>query len=106
MFVIDGPPTITDDEFKMAIKFIISIINAFPVSPRGVHIGVVVEQPSNRIMVELARYKEKSNVDAAVREIISSLSDDDKGGTSPIGKKRSILRQNQRTFISEGRSFN
>jgi hypothetical protein len=88
VFVIDGPPTITDEEFTMAIKFIITIINAFPVSPLGVHIGVVVEKPSGTIVVELARYKEKSHVDAAVREIISALSDD-KGATPSIGKKRS-----------------
>jgi hypothetical protein len=86
VFVIDGPPTITSDELKMAIKFIISIINSFPVTPWGAHIGVVVEQPSNKIVIDLGRYKEKSHIDAAVREIISSTSDSNEGNR-PVGKR-------------------
>ena len=74
VFVIDGPPTIDKHEFEMAIKSIISIINSFPVTPLGVHIGVVVEQPSKKTVIELGRYQEKSHIDAAVREIISATS--------------------------------
>lgn len=75
----------------MAIKFIGSIIDAFPVSPLGVHIGVVVELPANTIVIELGQYKEKPNVDAAVREIISAASDSGDGAPSGvyyIGKGR------------------
>ncbi len=96
VFVIDGPPSITDEEFEKKIRFIINIINSFPVSPLGVHTGVVVQQPSNRFVIDLGRYKEKPHVDSAVREIISSLSDIN-------GKKRSVVRRYEEKSIGKGR---
>ena len=71
----------------MAIKFIIGITNSFPVTPWGVHVGVVVQLPSNKIVVELGSYKEKAHIDAAVRQIILAIKDDSEGNRTGILRK-------------------
>ena len=73
----------------MAIKFIINVINAFPVTPLGVHVGAIVQQPSGSVEIGLGQYKEKPNVDAALRQI--SPYNDESAGTAnvPGAKKRS-----------------
>lgn len=79
VFVIDGSTSVGFDDFKISIKFIISIIDAFPVTPWGVHIGVIVVQPTNQIVIELGRYKEKANVDASIRQVIYPNGDNSVG---------------------------
>ena len=69
VFVIDGSTSVGLDDFRLSLNFIISIVNAFPLSPLGVHVGIVVVQPTKQVVVELGLYKEKPSVNAAIRQI-------------------------------------
>ena len=69
LFVIDGSTSVGSNDFTLSIKFIINIIDAFPVTPWGVQIGVIVVQPSNQVAIDIGVYKEKANVDARIRLI-------------------------------------
>ena len=95
VFVIDGSTSVGFDDFKISIKFIISIIDLFPVTPWGVQIGIVVVQPSNQVVVELGRYKEKAHVEAAIRQIIYPNGDNSVGAA--LTQAKIILDGSQRT---------
>lgn len=95
MFVIDGSTSVGFDDFKISIKFIISIVDAFPVTPWGVQIGVVVVQPSAQVVIELGRYKEKSHVNAAIRQIIYPNGDNSVGAA--LTQAKNVLAQSKRT---------
>jgi hypothetical protein len=95
VFVIDGSTSVGFDDFKISIKFIISIIDAFPVTPWGVHIGVVVVQPSNQIVIELGQYKEKAHVDAGIRQITYPNGDNSVGGA--LTQAKIVLDRSKRT---------
>ena len=69
VFIIDGSTSVGLDDFKLSLNFIISIVNQFPVTPLGVHVGVIVVQPSNQVVIELGLYKEKFTVNGAIRQI-------------------------------------
>ena len=95
VFVIDGSTSVGFDDFKISIKFIISIIDYFPVTPWGVHIGVVVVQPSGQVVIDLGKYKEKAYVDAAIRQIIYPNGDNSVGAA--LTQAKLVLDRSKRT---------
>ena len=94
VFVIDGSTNVGFDDFMISIKFIISIIDAFPVTPWGVQIGVVVVQPSSQIVIDLGEYKEKAHVDAAIRQVVYPNGDNSVGAA--LTQAKNALERSKR----------
>ena len=95
VFVIDGSTSVGFDDFKISVKFIISVIDAFPVTPWGVHIGVVVVQPAYQIIIDLGQYKEKAYIDAAIRQIIYPNGDNSVGAA--LTQAKNVLDRSKRS---------
>ncbi len=94
VFVIDGSTSVGFDDFKISVKFITSVIDAFPVTPWGVHIGAVVVQPAYQIVIDLGQYKEKAYVDAAIRQILYPNGDNSVGAA--LTQAKNVLDRSKR----------
>ena len=78
-FIIDGSDSMGEANFKRALRFSRDIVNAFPVSLDGVHIGLVVVSNEAILVFRFDLYTSKSVVDAVI------LQTPFRGGTSATG---------------------
>lgn len=97
VFVIDGSTSVGFDDFAISIKFIISIIDSFPVTPWSFQIGVIVVQPSDQIVIELGQYKEKAHVDAGIRQIFYPNGDNSVGAA--LTQAKNVLDRSKRRVV-------
>ena len=65
-FIIDGSDTMGEENFKRALHFARDIVNAFPVSLDGVHIGLVVVSKEAELVFRFNLYTSKSIVGAVM----------------------------------------
>ena len=97
VFVIDGSTSVGLDDFKISIKFIISIIDSFPVTPWSFQIGVIVVQPSDQIVIDLGQYKEKAHVGGGIRQIFYPNGDNSVGAA--LTRAKNVLDRSKRRVV-------
>jgi hypothetical protein len=78
-FIIDDSDTMGHANFKRALHFARDIVNAFPVSVEGVHIGLVVVSNEAMLYFRFNLYTSKSIVGAVIMQAPY------RGGTSATG---------------------
>ena len=78
-FIIDGSDTMGEGNFKRALHFARDIVNAFPVSLEGVHVGLVVVSNEAMLIFRFSLYNSKSVVGAVM------LQTPYRGGSSATG---------------------
>jgi hypothetical protein len=65
-FIIDGSANMGQANFKHALHFARDIVNAFPVSLNGVHIGLVLVSNEAKLSFRFNLYTSKSVVGAVI----------------------------------------
>ena len=68
IFVIDGSDAMGKQNFITVLDFVLDIVNAFPISVEGVHVGLVIITDKAVMSFQLNLYTDKSTLNSVIRQ--------------------------------------
>ena len=65
-FLVDGSANVAKTDFGQLLEIVKFIYSAFPVSPKGVHVGLGVISSNPEIVFGFDKYRNKPSLDSAI----------------------------------------